>query len=162
MELTHLRTHMYIPGDNLRGSRCGRDYHLNSRGRCVPDSTTTTVRCGRNERLARNGRHCVKIETSTRCDPDYHYSTRKERCVANNTSNGTSRCGRGYRLNRRGRCVADSADGSPALRCDRGYHYSNRKDRCVADIGTGRDKENAAQKRQRQRDKRRVRMGRNR
>ena len=126
-----------ISGDNLRGSRCGRDYHLNPRGRCVPDSTTTTISCGRNERLSRNGRHCVKIETSTRCDPGYHYSTRKERCVANNTiSNGTSRCGRGYRLNRRGRCVAD--------------------------IGTGREKENAAQKRQRQRDKRRVHMGRNR
>ena len=130
----------------------------------------------------------MKVTTSTICDPGYHYSNRKERCVANNTSNGTSRCGRGYRLNRRGRCVVDTLarssgtsrcgrgyrlnrrgrcvadfdDGSPALRCDRGYHYSNRKGRCVADIGTGRDKENAAQKRQRQRDKRRVHMGRDR
>ena len=130
----------------------------------------------------------MKVTTSTICDPGYHYSNRKERCVANNTSNGTSRCGRGYRLNRRGRCVVDTLprssvtsrcgrgyrlnrrgrcvadfdDGSPALRCDRGYHYSNRKGRCVADIGSGRDKENAAQKRQRQRDKRRVHMGRDR
>lgn len=114
--LIHLKTHICdYPGDNLRGSRCGRDYHLNRRGRCVPDSTTTsntTIRCGQNERLSRNGRHCVKVTTSTICD--------------------------------------------------RGYHYSNWKGRCVADIGTGRDKENAAQKRQRQRDKRRVHMGRNR